>query len=151
MGGLGAEKGNYPGGPLPRSPSPRCSNAAFRMQRRARPVCLQSRGPGAGSQLASVSEIRARGGGGGRWANTRRPPQSPVLDSARGGACPAVTRWWGKGAAPAPSARVPSAPTPGDTRGGRHRMGSDGFFLRERPPGHGLLSSHPQAHLAAPS
>lgn len=33
-----------------------------------------------------------RGGGGRRWANTRRPPQSPVLDSARGGAGRAVTR-----------------------------------------------------------
>lgn len=30
-------------------------------------------------------------------------------------------------------------------------MGSDGFFFWERPPGHGLLLLHPQAHLAAPS
>lgn len=79
----------------------RGSNATFRMQRRAQPVCSGSQGPGAGSQLASVSEIRSRGGGGGRWANTRRPPQSLVLDSARGGVSPAVTWpfagvWWGE-------------------------------------------------------
>lgn len=69
----------------------RGSNATFRMQRRARPVCSRSRGPGAGSQLASVSEIRNRSGGGGRWANTRQPPQSLVLNSAGGGAGQAVT------------------------------------------------------------
>lgn len=86
------------GGQLPRigrAPAflPQCgSNATFRMQRLARTVCSGSRGPGAGNQLASVSEIRACGGGGGHWANTRRPPQSPVLDSARGSAGPAVTR-----------------------------------------------------------
>lgn len=120
-------------------PSPHRSNAAFRMQRRAQPVCLQSRGSGAGSQLASVSEIRARGGGGGSWANTRRPPQSPVFDSARGSACPAVTRWWGKGAAPAPSAREPSAPARGGDSGrqvpdGEPRVFPSGEATRARSP-----------------
>jgi hypothetical protein len=85
-GGLGAGNRNYRGSTAPCFPPPRGSNATFRMQRRARPVCSQSPGPGAGSRLASVSEIRTRG------ANTRRPPQSPGLDSARGGAGPAVTR-----------------------------------------------------------
>lgn len=69
----------------------RGSNATFRMQCRALPVCSLSRGPGAGSQLASVSEIRNRSSGGGRWANTPRTPQSPVLNSARGGAGQAMT------------------------------------------------------------
>lgn len=69
----------------------RGSNATFRMQCRALPVCSLSRGPGAGSQLASVSEIRNRSSGGGRWANTPRTPQSLVLNSARGGAGQAMT------------------------------------------------------------
>lgn len=106
---------------LPRSDS----NATFRMQRRARPVCSGSRGPGAGNQLASVSEIRACGGGGGRWTNTGRQPQSPVLDSARGGAGLAVTlplaagrrggAGWGLGEpGPPPPPTGTSAPRPGE-------------------------------------
>lgn len=130
--------------PIGRAPAflPRCgSNATFRMQRRARPVCSGSRGPGAGNQLASVSEIRARGGGGGRWANTRRPPQSPVLDSARGSAGRAVTRrraaGWrggrGGGArAPSPAGGGTSAPAPGEAwplRGDRHRAREQSIFF----------------------
>lgn len=82
------------------------------MQRRARPVCSGSGGPGAGSQLASVSEIRAGDSGGGHWTNTRRPPQSSVLYSARGDAGRALTRrradagWEGRGPYPAQGLRA---------------------------------------------
>lgn len=138
----------------------RSSNATFRMQRCARPVCSGSRGPGAGSQLASVSEIRNRGSGGGRWANTRRPPQSLVLDSARGGAGPAATRplagvWWGEPRPPThPGERRASLPAQGEawppalaSRGGRGGGGGAGLPRRRlagffKIPSNVIVSTH---------
>lgn len=116
------------------------------MQRRARPVCSGSQGPGAGNQLASVSEIRAGGGGGGHWANTQRPPQSPVLDSARGSADQAATLlreagWRGRPGPPPPpgwwgSARAPGEAWPpgpasrwGPLQGDRHQAEEQSNFF----------------------